>query len=93
MSNEQGKPLPPKPGMDSFPQDPRKTDRHFVPQKDLRVPGAPDPIATQFPLHARRETEKDARVREVQRQRAVDLFRRQWPGCALPEDLREGGQS
>lgn len=87
MSTDNGRPLPPPKG--ALPADPRLVGRTYAPQKDLHIPGAPDPIATQFPLHARREAEKDARVREVQRQRAVDLFRRQFPGQALPEELRE----
>lgn len=48
-----------------------------------------------FPLVEARAKADEARIQEHQRQQAVNLFRRQWPGRELPAELREpeGGEA
>jgi hypothetical protein len=82
MSNEEGRPLAPKPGIEQFMRDPNRT-REMVPTK----PQHDVDIFASKPQRA-----DDERIRQVERARFADFYRRRHGRaineCDYPSELQ-----
>ena len=86
MNNPEGRPLPPKPGIEQFPQDPRR-EREMVPTKGTEH--------VDF-WQGSKQTAADAGVRKARADQYADFFRRRFgrkpTDAEVAEGLGEGGQ-